>query len=287
MDNIENISLSKGLYIVSTPIGNLKDITIRALITLKNCDLIACEDTRISKKLLSFYKIKGKLISHHDFTPEEKLIKLIKKIKEGKTVALISDAGTPLISDPGYELVVLALKENLPIIPIPGPSAIITALVASGLSSEKFFFVGFLPSKENKKINTLKNLVNIKSSLIFFENSKRLHKTLNNMLSIFGNRKCVISRELTKYYETFYRGDLKKISREYFKTNIKGEITIIVDKPNSKNIPGSFILENEKLEKIFSFSKDKISTKHLSALLSIIYKKPKKFFYSQAIKYFK
>ena len=107
------------------------------------------------------------------------------------------------------------------------------------------------------------------------------------MLSIFGNRKCVISRELTKYYETFYRGDLKKISREYFKTNIKGEITIIVDKPNSKNIPGSFVLENEKLEKIFSFSKDKISTKHLSALLSIIYKKPKKFFYSQAIKYFK
>jgi len=287
MDNIENISLSKGLYIVSTPIGNLKDITIRALITLKNSDLILCEDTRVTQKLLSSYKIKAKLISHHDFTPEEKLIKLIEKIKEDKAVALVTDAGTPLISDPGHKLVILALKENLPIIPIPGPSAVTAALVASGLSLENFFFVGFLPSKENKKINTLKNLVNIKSSLIFFESPKRLHKTLKNMLSIFGNRKCVVSRELTKYYETFYRGDIKDISREYLKTNVKGEITIIIDKPNIKNVSKPFVPENEKLKKIFSFSRDKISIKHLSALLSIIYKKPRRFFYSQAVKFFK
>ena len=172
MSKIENISLSKGLYIVSTPIGNLKDITIRALITLKNCDFIACEDTRVTQKLLLSYKIKSKLISYHDFTPEEKLIKLIEKIKEGSSIALVSDAGTPLISDPGYKLVVLALKENLPIIPIPGPSAITASLVSCGLSCENFFFFGFLPSKENKKIDALKNLVNIKSALIFFESPK-------------------------------------------------------------------------------------------------------------------
>ena len=287
MDKIENISLSKGLYIVSTPIGNLKDITIRALITLKNCDFLICEDTRITKKLLSFYKIKAKLISHHDHTPEEKLKKLIEKIKKGKSIALVSDAGTPLLSDPGYKLVVLALKENLSIIPIPGPSAITTSLVASGLSCEKFFFAGFLPAKENKRINFLKDLINIKSSLIFFESPRRLNNTLKNMLSVFGNRKCVVSRELTKFYETFYRGELKKISIQNFKTDIKGEITIIVDKINNEIEDKSFALENEKLEKIFSFAKGKVSTKHLASLLSIIYKKPRSFFYSQAIKFIK
>jgi len=287
MYKIENISLSKGLYIVSTPIGNLKDITIRALITLKNCDLIACEDTRVTQKLLSSYKIKAKITSYHDFTPEEKLLKLIEKIKEGTSIALVSDAGTPLISDPGYKLVVLALKENLPIIPIPGPSAITASLVSCGLSCENFFFFGFLPSKENKKIDTLKNLVNIKSLLIFFESPKRIHKTLKNMLSIFGNRKCIVSREMTKYYETFYRGNLKNIFNKNLKINIKGEVTIIVDKPTEENDNGPFVFENEKLKKIFSFSKNKISTKHLASILSIIYKKPKKFFYSQAIKYIK
>ena len=287
MYKIENISLSKGLYIVSTPIGNLKDITIRALITLKNCDLIACEDTRVTQKLLSSYKIKAKITSYHDFTPEEKLLKLIEKIKEGTSIALVSDAGTPLISDPGYKLVVLALKENLPIIPIPGPSAITASLVSCGLSCENFFFFGFLPSKENKKIDTLKNLVNIKSLLIFFESPKRIHKTLKNMLSIFGNRKCIVSREMTKYYETFYRGNLKNIFNKNLKINIKGEVTIIVDKPTEENNNVPFVFENEKLKKIFSFSKNKISTKHLASILSIIYKKPKKFFYSQAIKYIK
>ena len=287
MDKIENISLSKGLYIVSTPIGNLKDITIRALITLKNCDLIACEDTRVTQKLLSSYKIKAKITSYHDFTPEEKLLKLIKKMEKGESIALVSDAGTPLISDPGYKLVVLALKKNLPVIPIPGPSALTASIATSGLKSEKFFFFGYLPSKENKKINALKSLTNIQSSLIFFESSKRLQNTLKNMLSIFGNRKCVVSRELTKYYETFYRGDLKKISMESLKINLKGEITVIIDKPDEESSSEKIILETEKLKKIFSFSKNKISTKNLSTLLSIIYKKPKKFFYSQAIKFFK
>ena len=152
MDKIENISLSKGLYIVSTPIGNLKDITIRALITLKNCNLIACEDTRVTQKLLSSYKIKAKITSYHDFTPEEKLLKLIKKMEEGESIALVSDAGTPLISDPGYKLVVLALKKNLPVIPIPGPSALTASIATSGLKSEKFFFLDIYLQKKIKKL---------------------------------------------------------------------------------------------------------------------------------------
>ena len=283
MLKIDNILLTPELYIVSTPIGNLKDITIRALSILKNCDIIACEDTRVTRKLLSSYEIKSKnLISVHEYSSQQKLIFLIDKIKKEKSIALVSDAGTPIISDPGIQLVILAINNNIKITPIPGPSAITASLVGSGLAHDNFFFVGFLPNKKKKRINTLNKYKKIDSLLIFYENAKRIKETINDMFSIFGNRKCVIARELTKYYETFYRGDLKKFKN--IKENLKGEITIIISPcENRKNKEKSHIEEDE-VKKIISFTKKKLSTKNLSELLSIIYKKPKKFFYTKLIK---
>ena len=282
MLTIDNILLPSGLYIVSTPIGNLKDITVRALSVLKNCDLIACEDTRVTRKLLSSYEIKSKnLVSLHEHSPQQKLIFLIDKIKKEKSIALVSDAGTPLISDPGIQLVILAINNNIKITPIPGPSAITASLVGSGLAHDNFFFVGFLPNKK-KRIKTLNKYKKIDSLLIFYENAKRIKETINDMFSIFGNRKCVIARELTKYYETFYRGDLKKFKN--IKENLKGEITIIISSCENKKNKEKSDIEEDEVKKIISFTKKKLSTKNLSELLSIIYKKPKKFFYTKLIK---
>ena len=282
MLTIDNILLPSGLYIVSTPIGNLKDITVRALSVLKNCDLIACEDTRVTRKLLSSYEIKSKnLVSLHEHSPQQKLIFLIDKIKKEKSIALVSDAGTPIISDPGIQLVILAINNNIKITPIPGPSAITASLVGSGLAHDNFFFVGFLPNKK-KRINTLNKYKKIDSLLIFYENAKRIKETINDMFSIFGNRKCVIARELTKYYETFYRGDLKKFKN--IKENLKGEITIIISSCENKKNKEKSDIEEDEVKKIISFTKKKLSTKNLSELLSIIYKKPKKFFYTKLIK---
>ena len=281
MLKIDNILLTPELYIVSTPIGNLKDITIRALSILKNCDIIACEDTRVTRKLLSSYEIKSKnLISVHEYSSQQKLIFLIDKIKKGKSIALVSDAGTPIISDPGIKLVILAINNSIKITPIPGPSAVTASLVGSGLTSDKFLFVGFLPNKKNQRINELKKYKKVDFLLIFYESAKRIKKTIIDMFSVFGNRRCVIARELTKYYETFYRGDLNKFKK--IKINLKGEITIIISSAvNGKNKSD---ISDDEIEKIILFAKKKLSTKDLSELLSIIYKQPKKFFYTKLIK---
>jgi 16S rRNA (cytidine1402-2'-O)-methyltransferase len=281
MLKIDNILLTPELYIVSTPIGNLKDITIRALSILKNCDIIACEDTRVTRKLLSSYEIKSKnLISVHEYSSQQKLIFLIDKIKKGKSIALVSDAGTPIISDPGIKLVILAINNGIKITPIPGPSAVTASLVGSGLTSEKFLFVGFLPNKKNQRINELNKYKKVDFLLIFYESAKRIKKTIIDMFSVFGNRRCVIARELTKYYETFYRGDLNKFKK--IKKNLKGEITIIISSAvNGKNKSD---ISDDEIEKIILFAKKKLSTKDLSELLSIIYKQPKKFFYTKLIK---
>ena len=281
MLKIDNILLTPELYIVSTPIGNLKDITIRALSILKNCDIIACEDTRVTRKLLSSYEIKSKnLISVHEYSSQQKLIFLIDKIKKGKSIALVSDAGTPIISDPGIKLVILAINNGIKITPIPGPSAVTASLVGSGLTSDKFLFVGFLPNKKNQRINELNKYKKVDFLLIFYESAKRIKKTIIDMFSVFGNRRCVIARELTKYYETFYRGDLNKFKK--IKKNLKGEITIIISSAvNGKNKSDISV---DEIEKIILFAKKKLSTKDLSELLSIIYKQPKKFFYTKLIK---
>tara|TARA_Y100000590_G_scaffold424545_1_gene531569 strand:- start:815 stop:1666 length:852 start_codon:yes stop_codon:yes gene_type:complete len=280
MLTIDNILLTPELYIVSTPIGNLKDITIRAISVLKSCDIIACEDTRITRKLLSHYEIKSKnLISVHEHTTNQKLVFLINKIKKGKSIALVSDAGTPIISDPGIKLAILAINNGIKVTPIPGPSAVITSLVGSGLFADKFLFIGFLPNKKNERLNMLNEYKNINSLLIFYESPRRIKETISDMSKVFGNRKCVIARELTKYYETFHRGDLNKFKK--INKDMKGEITIIISPAeiNKKNE-----INEEKIKEIISFGKKKLSTKDLAELLSIIFKLPKKFFYSKLIK---
>ena len=259
------------------------DITIRALSVLKNCDFISCEDTRVTKKLLSKYQIKSKkLISLHKYSNQNKLIFLVNKIKEGKSIALVSDAGTPIISDPGLSLVILAIKEEINVFPIPGPTAIAASLVGSGLKSDNFFFVGFLPNKKNQRLNILKKIKKINSLLIFYESPKRIRKTLNDMFLIFGDRKCVIARELTKYYETFYRGKLSKLKE--INKDLKGEITIIISPPEKERVVEENKIDDEDMEKISKFVENKLSKKDLSEILSIIYKKPKKFFYTKLIK---
>lgn len=217
------------LYICPTPIGNLEDITIRVLNVLKEVDLIAAEDTRNSLKLLNHYEIKKPLTSYHKYNINEKSRYLIDRIKEGENIALISDAGMPGISDPGEELIKLAIEEGVDLVGLPGASASITALVVSGLSTEKFVFEGFLSSKNSQRKKELEGLKKEERSLIFYESPHRLIKTLEDMLNIFGNRKLAVARELTKYYEEVFRGSIEEGLASFGNRDVKGEIVIVVE----------------------------------------------------------
>jgi len=216
------------LYIVSTPIGNLEDITFRAIKTLESVDLIAAEDTRHVQKLLQKYNIKTKVDSYHSYSDDRKLAKIINLLKENKNIALVSDAGTPGISDPGYNLIKSALENNIQIIPIPGPSALLTALVCSGLPMDKFVYLGFLPVKKGRQ-TTLESLKEEKRTMIFYESPHRILKTLKDFEKTFGNeRQMVIGRELTKIYEEFLRGTISEIRNHFEKKMPKGEFVIII-----------------------------------------------------------
>lgn len=222
--------MSKGkLYICPTPIGNLEDITIRTLNVLKEVDLIAAEDTRTSMKLLNYYDIKKPLTSYHKYNINEKSKQLIDKIQDGDNIALISDAGMPGISDPGEELIKFAIEEEIEVVALPGATASITALVASGLSTDKFAFEGFLSSKNSERKKELTNLKGEMRTLIFYESPHRLLKTLADMLNIFGNRKIAVARELTKYYEEVYRSDIEGAIESFSNRSIKGEFVLVVE----------------------------------------------------------
>ncbi|MCX7973497.1 MAG: 16S rRNA (cytidine(1402)-2'-O)-methyltransferase [Candidatus Aminicenantes bacterium] len=217
------------LYIVATPIGNLEDITLRALRILKEVDLIACEDTRVTLKLLNKFGLKKKLISY--FQPKEidRLPLILNFLKEGKKVALVSDAGTPGISDPGYRLVQAAITENIPVVPIPGASALTTALCACGLPINRFLFIGFPPSKEGKLRHLLETLKEEIGTIIFYLPLRRLIPFLKLVLEILGNRRIVIARELTKIHEEFIRGNLSEVITRLEGINLRGEATILVE----------------------------------------------------------
>jgi len=216
------------LYICGTPIGNLEDITLRALKILKEVNLIAAEDTRHTKKLLNHYQINTKITSYYEYNKFKKAPYLVEILKNGQDIALVSDAGMPGISDPGYVLINLALKNNLKIIPVPGVSALITALVVSGLPTDKFVFEGFLPRKIKERKRYFKSIENEERTIIFYETPHRLKKALKDMLEIWGDRKVVIARELTKLYEEIIRGKLSQVIAEIDSKEIKGEITLIV-----------------------------------------------------------
>ena len=215
------------LYIVPTPIGNLEDITLRALNVLKEVDVIFAEDTRTTNILLKHFDIKQKLLSSHLYNEDRMTDKEIEYLKQGKNIAIVSDAGTPVISDPGYILVNNAIKEGYNVICLPGPTAIIPAVVMSGLAGGPFTFYGFLNSKESKRKKELEILKNNKYPIVFYEAPHRLNKTLNNILEIFGNRKISIVREISKKYEEVIRDNVENIIKTV--ENIKGEIVIVVE----------------------------------------------------------
>ncbi|MFY9287862.1 MAG: 16S rRNA (cytidine(1402)-2'-O)-methyltransferase [Alphaproteobacteria bacterium] len=224
--------LPAGLYIVATPIGHLGDITMRGLITLLSADLIACEDTRTSGAMLSKFGIKQKLISYHDHNADGRRPELLAHLNEGKAVALISDAGMPLIADPGYKLVHACREEGIDVFVIPGPSAAITALAGSGLPTDHFYFAGFLPSKSTGRKKALAGLSVVPATLVFYEAPQRLKETLRDMAEILGPvRKAAIARELTKLFEETKCGKLGELSEFYLDHDVKGEIVIVVEPP--------------------------------------------------------
>ena len=222
-------SVFGSLFIVSTPLGNLKDITLRALNIMKNSHLIAAEDTRKSRILLNEYNIKTKMISYHEHNSYNRIKTIIAHLKDGKNISLISDAGTPGISDPSYRLIRSAIENEITVNSIPGPSAFLTALTSSGLPTDNFYFAGFLPPKKGRK-SKLEELSKLNSTLILYENPKRLLKTLNDIYSTFNNRPAVICKELTKIHETFYRGSLVSLIKNFDNINLKGEFVILVGK---------------------------------------------------------
>ena len=216
------------LYIVSTPIGNLEDITLRALRILKEVDLIAAEDTRHTGLLLRHFSIHTPLTSYFEGNEMKKREFILSKLNQGDRIALVSDAGTPGISDPGYRLVRLAIEHEIPVIPIPGPSATITALSVSGLPTDAFLFKGFLPNKSKKRRDLLKQLEEVKETLIFYESPHRIQETLKDIFETLGDREIVLTRELTKLYEEILRGKVSKIVNWIAERKIKGEITLAI-----------------------------------------------------------
>ena len=215
------------LYLVPTPIGNYEDMTFRSVETLKNVDYIFCEDTRVTKVLLSHFNILTPLKNYHIFNEDVVSDEIINLLKEGHNIALVSDAGLPCISDPGYLVASLAIKEGFKVISLPGASASLTALIASGLPCDKFYFNGFLNSRQSQRIKDLNNLKDKKETLIIYEAPHRIHETLKDMHDVLGNRRIVIARELTKHFEEYTRGTLEELQKE--ELNLKGEMVLIVD----------------------------------------------------------
>ena len=236
-----------GLYVVSTPIGNLKDITLRALDVLKNSDMILCEDTRVSKKLLSHYKINNKIISYHKFNEKKKLDKILEILKEGYSMSLISDAGTPAISDPGKLLIKKCIEENIAIIPIPGASAVVASLSISGFS-DQFYFHGFLSDTDNSIKKEFEIFKKNNCTSIFFISAQKLKKKLKLLKDYFPNQEILICRELTKIHETFYRGNISKINN--FDFIPKGEVTVLISEIKNKKIVDIDESDKKKIRKL-------------------------------------
>ena len=261
--NSSTKEIKNGLYLVATPIGNLDDITIRALEVLKKSEYILCEDTRTSKTLLDRYEIKSKLISNHKFNEKKNLSKIIEILKNGSIVSLISDAGTPGISDPGSILVNECTKLSIDIIPIPGASAVTSAVSISGFS-EKFLFYGFFPEKNKTLAEDLKILSEINCSLVFFISAKKINKIIPFIKKNFSGRKIVICREISKLYEEFIRTDIDLL--EHFDNNLKGEITIVISEPKNEKKTSQILDESDKrnIKRLIN----KLSVKEITNLIN-------------------
>ena len=271
--------IKKGLYLVPTPIGNLGDITLRSIETLKNSDYILCEDTRVSKNLFIKFGIKSKIISNHKFNEIKNLSKIIDLLKDRKIVSLISDAGTPCISDPGTILIQECIKKNIDIYPLPGPSAVTTAFSVSGFS-ERYFFYGFFPEKVKNINEDLANLSNFKSSLIFFVSPRKINKAIPFIKEYFNSRKILICREMTKFYEEYLRCNVNDL--QLFKKEPKGELTVVI---SPKKIDKNFsVILSESDKMIIQKMIHKLSTKEITNLVSQKSKVSKKNIYDYCLK---
>ena len=275
----KNNKVKSGLYIVATPIGNLSDITLRALEVLKRSDYILCEDTRTSKNLLDKYEIKSKLISNHKFNEKKNLSKILDILKLDCVVSLISDAGTPSISDPGAILVNECVANDIDIFPISGASAVSTAISVSGFN-EQYFFYGFFPKKNNKIKEDFEKLANLNSCIVFFIFPRKFNKSIKEIKHHFSGRKILICREMTKFYEEYIRSDVDSL--EPFKSDPKGELTIVIsEKLKEKN--SSIILKESDKKNIQKMIK-KLSIKDITDLISQNNKVPKKEIYNYCLK---
>ena len=274
-----NKEIKKGLYLVSTPIGNLEDITLRAINILNKSDYILCEDTRTSKILLQKYDIKSKVVSNHKFNEKKNLPKVLDFLKKGSIISLISDAGTPGVSDPGSILVNECIKHKIDIFPLPGPSSVTSAISISGFS-EKFFFYGFFPEKKKLLDENLKILSRLDSSIIFFVSAKKVNKIFPYLKKNFSGRKILICREMTKYYEEYIRSDIDDIEKLNFE--LKGELTLVIsdlklDKKKSQNL-------DESDKRLIKEMIKKLSIKEIINFITQNKKIPKKDIYNYCIK---
>ena len=271
--------VKKGLYLVPTPIGNLGDITFRSLEILKNSDCILCEDTRVSKNLFNKFEIKTKVISNHKFNEKKNLSKIINLLKEGKIISLISDAGTPTISDPGCILVNECIKNNIDIIPLPGASAVTTAISASGFS-DKYLFYGFFPEKEKNLKENLKFLSEINVCLVFFISPRKINKMIPRIKEYFLGRKILICREISKYYEEYIRCSVKDLT--IFDKEPKGELTIVISDKNIIKKTSNILSESDKY--IINKMINKLSIREIAGLITEISKASKKEIYNYCLK---
>lgn len=245
--------MDAAVYLVATPIGNLEDITLRALRTLRECDVIACEDTRHTRKLLNRYEIQKPLISCHEHNEHERAREIVERVQSGQAVAVVSDAGLPGISDPGYRVVQAALAAGVRVIPIPGPSAVDTAVIASGLPTDSFLYVGFLPAKSGQRLKALEALAAEEATLVFYEAPHRLLRTLEDAHSALGERQAVVARELTKAHEEFLRGTLSEIRANLAaREAVRGEIVLLIAGASEAPTPSATLPLPARVEQLIA-----------------------------------
>ena len=271
---------TKGLYLVSTPIGNLEDISHRAVRILNAVDMIYCEDTRVSKKLLNYYQIKKKLFVYNDFSSELSRNEIVSKLMDGESVALISDAGTPLISDPGYKLVKLCRQKKIPIYTIPGPSALTSSVIISGLPTDKIYFLGFLPNTISKRKHELQKIKKLDATIVIFESAKKIHKTLNEVQNYFGDIDIVITREMTKVFEEVITNKISNILSEITEKPIKGEMVILFNTSELITNNVDFTEVENDIKKLIN----DLPVKQITNMIHMKYNLPKRMVYDLCLK---
>lgn len=261
---VNSQTLPPGLYLVATPIGNLGDITLRALEVLKGADIIACEDTRVTGKLLSHFGINAKTVSYHEHNAEQMRPRLLEDLEAGRVVALVSDAGTPLISDPGYKLVKEVSGLGMRVVPIPGASSVMAALCASGLPTNRFLFAGFLPAKEGARRKAIAELATVDATIVLFESARRLPEALAELAEIMPGREAAMAREITKLFEEFRRAPLEELAAHYAKEGEpKGEVVLVISPPEKTEA-----LYNDDVEAMLKDALKEMSVKDAAAKIA-------------------